>query len=122
MPKFFGPVGFVESQETEEGSSIWEDVAVEKNYRGEVTKNTKRWDTGEHLNKNLSISNTISIVADPYVSNHLYAIKYIKWLGSYWEITSVDVQYPRLVLTLGGLYNGPVAGSSGSAQEHPRIQ
>lgn len=122
MSRFFGPIGFAESVETEPGSSIWEDVIVEKNYRGEVTRNVKRWDNTEYLNKDISISNTISIVADPYVSNHLFAVKYVKWLGSYWEINSAEVQTPRIVLTLGGVYNGPVAESSGSSEEYPSVR
>lgn len=122
MSKFYGPIGFVTTQETEPGSGIWENVAIERNYRGEVTKNLKRWDNGDGLHKDLNISNTISIVADPYASSNLYAIKYIKWLGSYWEISSIEVQSPRLVLSIGGVYNGPTAGSSESSNEYPRLK
>ena len=122
MARFYGPIGFAISQETEEGSGIWEDVVVERNYRGDVTRNTKRWENGEHLNSNLNVNNTISIVADPYASAKLFAIRYIKWLGEYWEVTSVEVQSPRLVLSVEGVYNGPKAGSPGTFGEHPRFQ
>lgn len=122
MSRFFGPIGFVESKETEPGSSIWEDVVTEKKYRGEITKNVKRWENSDYLNKDINVSNTISIVADPYVSNKLFSIRYIKWLGSYWEITSAEVQPPRIILTLGGVYNGPVASTSGYSEEHPTIR
>lgn len=121
MSKFFGPIGFVIDEETEPGSGIWVQVPTERNYRGEVNRISKRWDSSEHLNKNLNISNTISIVADPFVSNNLNAIRYIKWLGGYWEITSVDVELPRLTLSIGGAYNGPKAGTSESSNEYPRI-
>ncbi len=121
MSRFFGPVGFVTSMEVPEGSGIWIDVATEKNYRGEVSRNTKRWDNTQTLNDNINISNVVSIVADPYISNKLFAIKYVKWLGSYWEVTSAEVQYPRIVLSLGGVYNGPKAGTSPNSEEHPRI-
>lgn len=123
MNRFYGPIGFVSSQESYEGSGIWEDIVVEKNYRGNIVKNIKKWDTDpSQLNKNLNISNTISIIADPYVSNHLQSIRYIKWLGSYWEIISVSVELPRLVLTIGGVYNGPTAETSESSEEYPRIR
>ena len=121
MSKFYGPIGFVIDEETESGSGIWVQVPTERNYRGEVNRISKRWDSSEHLNKNLNISNTISIVADPFISNNLHAIRYIKWLGGYWEITSVDVELPRLTLSIGGVYNGPTAGTPESFDEHPRI-
>lgn len=105
-----------------EGSGIWEEIPVEKNYRGEISKNSRRWDNGEQLNKNLNINNTISIVADPYISNHLMELRYIKWLGGYWEISSVDVQTPRLVLSIGGVYNGQTVGITSDTGEHPRVE
>lgn len=120
MSRFYGPIGFVTQVEDPEDSGIWVEKSIEKNYRGEVSKNYKRWDNGDQLNKNLNISNTISIVADPYVSNHLADIRYIKWLGGYWEISSVDVEFPRLVLSIGGIYNGPKVESSSNSEEHPR--
>ena len=121
MARFYGPIGFVTQVEVPAGSGIWIERATERNYRGEVSRNTKRWDNGDQLNKNLNISNTISIVADPFISDHLYQIRYIKWLGGYWEINSVDVESPRLVLSIGGVYNGPTVGTTDEIGEHPRI-
>jgi len=121
MGLFYGPIGFVNTIEQPEGSGIWEEVPIERNYRGEIRKNSKRWESGDRVNPNLNISNTVSIVADPYFNNHLNAVRYIKWLGGYWEITSVDVESPRLTLSIGGVYNGPTVESSGNLGEHPRI-
>ena len=121
MAKFYGPIGFVISVETEKGSGIWEDVVIERNYRGDVIRSYKRWNNGEHLNSDLDVSNTISIVADPYASAKIFAIRYVKWLGGYWQVTNVEVQPPRLSLSIGGVYNGPTAESSGSFGEHPRF-
>ena len=122
MSRFFGPIGFVTMIEEPEDSGIWVEIPKEKNYRGEISKNSRRWDNGDQLNKNLNINNTISIVADPYISNHLMEIRYIKWLGSYWEINSIDVQTPRLVLSIGGVYNGPTVGTTPDTGEHPRVE
>lgn len=121
MARFYGPIGFAVSCETPPGSGVWEDFVVEKNYRGDVVRNMKRWDNGEHLNSNLNISNSISIVSDPYISAKIYAIKYVKWLDEYWTVTSVEVQQPRLILSIGGVYNGPKASSPGATDEHPRF-
>lgn len=122
MARFYGSIGFVNTVEDPPDSGIWNEVPTERKYRGEISRNTRRWDSGEHLNKNLNISNTISIVADPYISNHLNSIRYIKWLGGYWEVSSVDVAYPRLTLSIGGVYNGPTIETSENSDEHPRIQ
>lgn len=121
MSRFFGPIGFVTSMEIPEGSGIWKDVAIEKMYRGEVTKNVKRWDTSQYLNDDLNINNMISIIADPYISNNLFAVRYVKWLGNYWKVTSAEVQFPRIILSLGGVYNGPTDGTTSDIKEYPRI-
>ena len=121
MGLFYGPIGFVETIEEPAGSGIWVEVPIEKNYRGEIQRNSKRWDASDSVNPNLNISNTISIVADPYISNKLNCVRYIKWLGGYWEITSVDVELPRLILSVGGVYNGPTVGTAEVTGEHPRI-
>lgn len=123
MALFYGPIGFVETIEEPADSGIWVEVPIEKNYRGEIQRNSKRWDpNSDSVNPNLNISNTISIVADPYISNKLNCVRYIKWLGGYWEITSVDVEPPRLILSVGGVYNGPtVSGTAEVTGEHPRI-
>ena len=122
MAKFYGPIGFVVSAETEEGSGIWEDIVVERNYRGDVSKNAERWEYGEHLNANINIRNVISIVADPYAHSKLFAIRYVKWLGEYWEVMSAEVNMVRITLTIGGVYNGPKAEASCSFGEHPRFE
>ncbi len=104
MGKFYGPIGFIESVEQRPG--VFVDTPVEHTYRGDVITRSVRSQNGLSVNDNLSVSNQISILADPYVRNHFHAIKYVKWMGTAWEITNVSEQYPRLVLSLGGVYNG----------------
>lgn len=104
MAKWYGVIGYVKTVETVPG--IHEEQTVERSYYGEVIRNTRRLESSEHLNDNINISNEISILADPYAINHFYSIRYIEFMGAKWKVTNVDVQYPRLKLTLGGLYNG----------------
>ena len=104
MSRFYDVVGYSETKEVRPG--VWEDVIVEKPYFGDVTRNSRRWENGEHLNDNLNINNTIEIVADAYAYNNFFSIKYVKWMGALWKVTNVEVQRPRLVLTIGGVYNG----------------
>lgn len=104
MAKFYGKIGYAETTETEPG--IWEEVITERDYYGDIIKMTKRWQSSDQLNDNLEINNTISIIADPYATQHFHAMRYIVWMGASWKITSVEVQRPRLLLSIGGVYNG----------------
>ena len=107
MGKFFGIVGYVESKETAVG--VWSDVITERTYYGDVIRNTRRLESGEQLNDNVNVNNLISIVADGFANENFFAIRYIRWMGVAWKVSNVDVQRPRLVLTLGGVYNGQQA-------------
>lgn len=109
MAKFYGVIGYGETVETEPG--VWQDEIIEYPYFGDVIRNSRKLQEGEHLNNDLSVGNSISIVADAYANEHFFAIRYIQWAGTLWTVANVDVQSPRLVLRLGGVYNGPTAGS-----------
>lgn len=104
MAKFYGKIGFVETEETSPG--IWEPSVTERSYSWDVQRYSRRKDTPNNINDDLSISNTISILADPYAMNHFYTMAYVEFSGAKWKVTNVEVQYPRLILTLGGVYNG----------------
>lgn len=104
MAKFYGAIGFAESLETSPG--IWEEKETERFYSGDLIRNSRRLQSGDQLNDSITISNEISIVADPYANNHFHSIRYVKLMGIAWKVTNVDVQYPRLILSLGGEYNG----------------
>ena len=104
MAKFYGIVGYVETDETEPG--VWTEVITDHKYSGDVLKNTRRWQAGENLNDNLVVNNLISIIADPFAYQNFHKIKYVEWMGVFWKVSNIDVQRPRLVLTLGDVYNG----------------
>ena len=104
MAKFYGPIGFCLQAET--APSVWTDVNVERAYYGDVIRNMKQTEKGIDLNDNISLSNLISIIADDYAMENYLAIRYITWLGVSWKVKTVDIQRPRLILTLGGVYNG----------------
>jgi hypothetical protein len=111
MAKFFGEVGYGETVEKAEG--VWVDDIVEYSYYGDVVKNTRQLREGENLNNEISVSNSISIVADAYLREHFHAIRYIRWAGALWTVSDVEVQSPRLLLRLGGVYNGPTPAAPG---------
>lgn len=110
MAKFYGEIGYGETIEIRPG--VWDDVITEYKYYGDVERNTRRLDSGEKVNNDLSVGNSISIVADAYANEHFFAMRYIKWAGTLWVISDVEVRSPRLILRLGGVYNGPTAKAS----------
>lgn len=104
MAKFYGKIGYAELKETIPG--IWEEQIIEREYRGDLIRNTRRMQTAETLNDDINISNEISIVADPYANQNFHSMRYVEFMGAKWKISNVDVQYPRLILSIGGIYNG----------------
>lgn len=107
MAKFYGEIGYGESVEKAPG--VWADDIIEKKYYGDVVRNTRKLSEGVDTNLDITVNNSISIVADAYANEHFFAIRYIRWMGSLWVVSDVDVQPPRLILRLGGVYNGPTA-------------
>ena len=104
MAKFYGVIGYAVTEETEPG--IYEERIVEKEHFGDVVRNTRRLSNAAKVNDDITISNQISIVADPFANNNFHSMRYVLFMGSKWKVTEVEVQYPRLILTLGGVYNG----------------
>lgn len=104
MPKFYGAVGFAVSEETAPG--VWENHIVERNYYGDLVRNNRRFENKSQLNDNVRISNSFSIVADPYAYNNFHTIQYVTYNGTKWKVESVDASTPpRLVLEAGEVYN-----------------
>lgn len=102
--RYYGEIGYVEQVMTKPG--VYEEKITKRNYYGESTKVISKWQTGSGLNDNVEITNTISIIADPYAYDHFYNMRYMEFAGAKWKIVSVEVQRPRLILSIGGLYNG----------------
>ena len=105
MARFHGKVGYGTTVETSPG--VWVDEITEYSYFGDLVRNTRNLADGEHLNKDLSVGNSVSIVADAYARANFSAIRYVEWMGALWTVSMVEVQSPRLLLTMGEVYNGP---------------
>lgn len=103
MAKWYGEIGFAETVETKPG--VWVEKITSRNYYGDTIRNSRRLQSANQLNDNINISNQISIVADPYANNNFHSMRYAEFMGTKWKISDVEVQYPRLILTLGGVYN-----------------
>lgn len=107
MAKFCGEIGFSSGQ-VETSPGVWEEDVLERTYFGDVLRNTRQLEVGDKVNADLSVGNSISIVADAYANEHFFAMRYIRWAGTLWIVSDVEVQRPRLLLRLGGVYTGPL--------------
>lgn len=103
MAKFYGAVGYATPEQTRPG--IWEDRITTRKYYGDLGRNVLRVQSSEHLNDNINIANEVSIIADAYAKENFHSMRYIEFMGAKWKITNVEVKHPRLILTIGGLYN-----------------
>lgn len=105
MGKFFGKVGYSVTVETVPG--VWEEIVEEREYFGDLVRNTsRRYEASNGLNDNITISNDISIVADAFAYENFTHIRYVEFMGAKWIVSNVEIQHPRLLLTMGGVYNG----------------
>lgn len=102
--KWYGVVGYGETVETKPG--IWTTKITEREYYGDVIRNSRTLQNSNQVNDNLNISNSISIIADPYAIQNFHAIRYLEFMGTKWKVSNIEVQYPRLIMTIGGVYNG----------------
>lgn len=103
MAKYFGSIGYAETVETSPG--IVKEEIVERNYYGDILRNDRRLEDNDKINSDINITNRISIVSDPYAIENFWKIRYATFMGNRWKVKTVDVEFPRLILTLGGLYN-----------------
>ena len=104
MPKFYGNIGYAISKETAPG--VWVEDIVEHKYSGDVYRNTRKLQSGNQVNDSIDVSNEISILSDPFANENFHSMRYVTYMGAKWKVSSVEVRYPRLILTVGGLYNG----------------
>lgn len=103
MAKWYGMIGYAETAETTPGN--WDEQITERPYYGDVIRNMRKLQGAEKVNDDINIANEISIVADPFACQNFHRMCYIEFMGAKWKISNVEVQYPRLILTIGGVYN-----------------
>lgn len=107
MAKFYGVIGYGETVETEPG--VWEEKITEREYAGDLQRDTLRLQSANQVHDNINIASEISIVSDPFADEHFHQMRYVEYMGAKWKIITVEPKYPRLILSVGGVYNGPQA-------------
>ncbi len=101
--KWYGEIGYGITEQIRPG--VWNPVTHERFYHGDITRIRRTLQSANQTNDDISFSQEVSIVADPYATDHFHEIRYVKYRGTKWKVTNISVQYPRLILTLGGVYN-----------------
>lgn len=103
MAKVYVKVGYADTVETAPG--VLKEQITERDYYGELLRNSRRLQTASQVNDDINISNEISILSDPYAIQNFHSIRYVEFMGTKWKVPTGEVQYPRLILSLGGVYN-----------------
>lgn len=106
MAKYHGFIGFA-GEQTETSPGVWTEGITEKEYSGDLLQFNRRTQNSGKVNDDMTITNQISIIADAFLNNNLYAVRYVTFMGGKWKIDSVNVEFPRMIFSLGGLYHGP---------------
>lgn len=110
--RYYGTIGYAVTEETSPG--IWEEQIVERKYKGDVLRLAKRYEPTEYLNDDINVDNRLSIIADAFAYSNFQNLRYVSWMGTRWIVKSVEVSRPRLILTIGGVYNGPEPDTTAS--------
>lgn len=105
--KWSGKIGFAQTHE--DAPSVYVEKITERRYFGDVVELGRQMQGSDQINEDVTVGNQLSVLGDPFAQSNLYAMRYVTFMGQRWKITGVKVQYPRLILTLGGLWNGSTA-------------
>jgi len=104
MAKFHGTIGYIRTEETAPG--VFTEVVTERAYTGDIIRNSRRFEGGQNMNETLTVNNRFSVIADEFAFGNYPTMRYISWNGVKWEIMSFEVDHPRIIITVGGIYNG----------------
>lgn len=116
MAKYYGKIGYIKTEETSPG--VWSEIINEKEHFGDVLRNGRQLQLpSENIIDNINVNNSISIVANPYISRNYPYIRYLWWNGVPWNVTDITIDYPRYTLNLGGVYNGETLEASSDPSE-----
>lgn len=103
MAKFYGKIGF--KVLVEESLDKWIPSITEREYYGDILQFSRSLQNSGEVNDNVNITNKFSIVADPFAYENFSNILYVVWMGTKWKAESITVDYPRLEISIGGVYN-----------------
>lgn len=110
MAKFAGLVGYVTQEESAPG--VWSPVENPKPMKGDIIRQSSTngngsriGDTGK-VNDDITLGHRVSLLGDAYAFENYFSIKWVQIGSKKWTVTSVEMQRPRVIVSLGGLWNG----------------
>ena len=107
MARFHGKVGFF-IEENDQETGIPRRTNVEKSFYGRIIEPGRRFQAAENGAQDLVMNNQIAITANDYAFRHSSCITYVHYMGGRWSVTGIRTKGPEIILTLGGVYNGPI--------------
>lgn len=102
--RWYGAIGYATDVEIKPG--VWVPQIVDRKYQGSLFKNKTALQQTAEINSGITFNHSLSVIADPFAYENYYSIKYVTYLNKKWIVTNIVMEYPRMTLTLGGMYNG----------------
>jgi len=109
MAKYSGLVGYITQEESSPG--VWSSVENPKLMKGDIIRQSSSFQSdgrtsSSKVNDDITLNHRVSLLGDAYAFSNYYTIKWIALDGLKWQVSSVEIQRPRIIVTLGGLWNG----------------
>lgn len=109
MSKWCGKIGLAicAEEDPENNPGVWTDIIKEVPAKGEIIKTSYRYQSNtDSTNDDISLNMSLSIISNTYLTNNFQSIKYITYKNGVWSVTGVSLENRRLILSIGGIYNG----------------
>ena len=101
--KCSGKIGYARTEETSPG--VYQEIIIEKQYYGDVVRNTAQILDSNTINSSIKLNNSISVLCNNYMSYNLGCVRYLTFKKSKWKVSSIEIKDNRIIFTLGDLYN-----------------
>lgn len=102
--KYSGKVGYAVQTETAPG--VWTKEIKEVHMYGDTLSYGAQPVSSDKVNQDVALSNEISLMGNPIIFENLSTLEYLILSGIKWEITSINLDPPRIKVALGGVWNG----------------
>lgn len=113
MARFHGMLGFAIQTEVRPG--VFQERITECECYGRVLNASFMNQQTSETNEDLRVNNRVSITANTYAIENFQFMRYLTYMGVKWRISNVEVQYPELILSIGGVYNARPTQSAQSS-------
>jgi hypothetical protein len=109
MARFTGLVGYVTQEESVPG--VWSQSETPKMMKGDIIRQSITNGKGDRVadsgkvNDDVSLGHRVSLIGDAYAFANCFNMKWVQINGIKWSISSIEMQRPRIIVSLGGMWN-----------------